>query len=146
MENMIFDKVSQSVRYHSWLHTENDYEGLFLAVLFQPGPLQVQCATLLVCQSCQSVLQSVCFYLQIFPSTLVWTKKSLAKYFSVYPTYLPEKSGHFDIKVCSQFQIIIWEEIGSSNKKMFAHIPGLNELGVKFLLSGRPLNQGYHLG
>ena len=28
-------------------------------------------------------------------------KKSLDKYSSVYPTYLPKKFGHFGIKVCS---------------------------------------------
>ena len=35
------------------------------------------------------------------PCTLIWTKKSLDKFSSVYPTYLPQKFGHFGIKVCS---------------------------------------------
>ena len=35
------------------------------------------------------------------PCTLIWTKESLDKYSSVYPTYLPKKFGHFGIKVCS---------------------------------------------
>ena len=35
------------------------------------------------------------------PCSLVWTKISLDKHSSVYPTYLPNKFGHFGIKVCS---------------------------------------------
>ena len=31
---------------------------------------------------------------------LVWTKISLDKYSSVYPTYLSKKFGYFGIKVC----------------------------------------------
>ena len=35
------------------------------------------------------------------PCSLVWTKISLDKHSSVYPTYLPKKFGHFGTKVCS---------------------------------------------
>ena len=35
------------------------------------------------------------------PCSLVWTKISLEKYSSVYPTYLPKKFGHFGTQVCS---------------------------------------------
>ena len=38
--------------------------------------------------------------LPYLPSTLVWTKKGLDKYSSVYPTYLSKKFGRFVIKVC----------------------------------------------
>ena len=34
------------------------------------------------------------------PCTLIWTKKSLDNYSSVYPTYLPKKFGHFGIQIC----------------------------------------------
>ena len=35
------------------------------------------------------------------PCSLVWTKISLDKHSSVYPTYLPKEFGHFGTKVCS---------------------------------------------
>ena len=34
------------------------------------------------------------------PCSLVWTKMSLGKHSSVYPTYLPKKFGYFRTKVC----------------------------------------------
>ena len=39
--------------------------------------------------------------LPYLPCTLVWTKISLDKHSSVYPTYLSKKFGHFGNKVCS---------------------------------------------
>ena len=38
--------------------------------------------------------------LPTLPSTQVWTKISLDKYSSVYPTYLSKKFGHFGNEVC----------------------------------------------
>ena len=35
------------------------------------------------------------------PCSLVWTKISLDKHSSIYPTYLPKKFGHFGTKVHS---------------------------------------------
>ena len=45
--------------------------------------------------------------LPYLPSTLVWTKISLDKYSSVYPTYLSRKFGHFGSKVCPIIHISI---------------------------------------
>ena len=39
--------------------------------------------------------------LPYLPGSLVWTKKSLDKYSTFYPTYLSKKFGHFENKVCS---------------------------------------------
>ena len=39
------------------------------------------------------------------PYTLIWTKKILDEFFSVYPTYLPIKLGHFFYQSLSHFSI-----------------------------------------
>ena len=40
------------------------------------------------------------FGVPYLPCSLVWTKISLDKYSSVYPTYLPKKFGQFGTKIC----------------------------------------------
>ena len=68
--------------------------------------------------------------LPYLPSTLVWTKISLDKYSSVYPTYLSRKFGHFGSKVCPLIHISI-EYI---------------EVLLISISSGRSFNKGSHYG
>ena len=68
--------------------------------------------------------------------TLVWTKEKFEQALFCLPyTYLDEKFGHLESKFALDL-LTSW---------VCAHMTK-NVLGVKFLFSGRPLNQGSHWG